>query len=74
MASYVVKCWRCYRSDRKKRLRPYGSQKGKYWCLGCDANHVSDYVDKNRKKTARQEKNREIQNARRIANSKTGLE
>lgn len=55
-----MKCPICKRSYRKKRMRPYGMKRGKFWCHGCDGGLVSDFIHKNRKKTERQKAKKEI--------------
>lgn len=48
-----LKCDYCRRDKRRKRMKPYGLEGGKFWCMGCDANLVSTFT-KSIKKRARQ--------------------
>lgn len=47
---------------KKPKQLPYGSRRGKYWCFGCDANLVGDYVVKPIKKSERQKAKKLIKN------------
>lgn len=31
----------CKHGRRSRKMKPYGAQKGKFWCDGCDAEKVS---------------------------------
>lgn len=49
---------RCRKGHRDPKRLPYGSQRGRYWCWGCDAELVPPKANKKR---ARRKAKKDIQ-------------